>query len=86
MTGSKIDEMIPLLQMNPVFRWHPCISMTVEHRQAPVSTPSALVSSKCKAEASLKREREQDRLFDSTTTTKSCFWMATLRLAAYGRN
>ena len=35
MTESKIDCLIPLLQMNPVFRWHPCISMTVEHRQAP---------------------------------------------------
>ena len=34
MTESQTDCMIPQLHMNLVFKWHPCIYMTVPHRQA----------------------------------------------------
>ena len=34
MTESKIDCVIPLLQMNPVFGWHPCNSVRGLHSGA----------------------------------------------------
>ena len=45
MTESKIDCVIPLLQMNPVFGWHPCNSVRGLHSERLIVFPFPLSSS-----------------------------------------